>query len=178
MDLRVFFWINTHHNYFLDLFFGGLSIAGECYILWWILGVVAWLTDRKKGRGVMVCMALALLAVFISVNLVLKPLFARLRPSGVLENVRLFEASWVVWLPIGGSSFPSGHCASAMAAAWILGSFYKRYFWPLLILVGMIAYSRVYLGLHYPTDCLAGLAMGLFCAVLVERLIGKRFGCY
>ena len=69
-------------------------------------------------------------------------------------SLRLFKETW---------SFPSGHCTSSAAAAWVLGSRHRRLLLPAALLVGLVAYSRVYLGMHYPTDCLAGLALGALC---------------
>jgi undecaprenyl-diphosphatase len=172
MDIDIFFWINSHHNTFLDLLLFFLSAAGKFYILWWALGVVVLCVDRRNGIRVMLCMFLALLLVFVSVDIVLKPLIARPRPFVTLEGVRLFGTSWTTWMRLGGFSFPSGHCASSMAAAWVFGSFYRRYRWLLFVLVVLMAYSRVYLGVHYPSDCLAGIVTGLLCGVVATKACG------
>jgi undecaprenyl-diphosphatase len=52
-----------------------------------------------------------------------------------------------------------------MAAAWVLGARFRKLMVPLALLVGLVFYSRVYLGMHYPSDCLAGLAVGALCGI-------------
>ena len=168
MDVRLFFWINGHHTPFADLLFWGLTTAAQFYFLWAGLGIIALLADRGNGKRSMIGVLMTFVLAYVSVELILKPLIARPRPFAVLDGVRMLR-----WMgPISSYSFPSGHCASSAAAAFVLGSYYKRFRLPLALLVGSIAYSRIYLGVHYPSDCLAGLAVGVFCGLLAMRVCG------
>ena len=74
------------------------------------------------------------------------------------------------------SSFPSGHAATAFAAATAVGLVYRRLLWPLLGLAALIAFSRVYLGVHYALDVLAGAALGAAIGVAVTWLLRELVG--
>ena len=163
MDIAVFRWINGHHSSSLDVLMWGSSAAVDFFLLWLLLGLAVWAFDRKRGRETLLGLLIAVAFSYLSVDLILKSLVARARPLVSLDGVRLlrdipslrlFKETW---------SFPSGHCTSSAAAAWVLGSRHRRLLLPAALLVGLVAYSRVYLGMHYPTDCLAGLALGALC---------------
>ena len=76
-------------------------------------------------------------------------------------------------------SFPSGHTAASFASAVALyPSLQKKYSVPLLILAALIAFSRLYIGIHYPTDVLVGLIDGIFLGImgaLLGNYIYKKF---
>jgi len=69
------------------------------------------------------------------------------------------------------SSFPSGHAATSFACALVLARFAPRLTIPLFVLAALIAFSRVYVGVHYPFDVLAGAALGLGIAIALPRLL-------
>ncbi len=172
MDIQLLYWINSHHCMLLDRFLAGISAATDLYLLWFLLGAFVWLTGGREGKRVGICIILALALTYISVDLLIKPLVARPRPFAALPNIRQLEIPLIGRIVPSPFSFPSGHCASSMAAAFIFGSFYRRFRVPLFVLVCLVAYSRVYLGMHYPSDCAAGIAVGLLCALLAGRLCG------
>jgi undecaprenyl-diphosphatase len=92
-------------------------------------------------------------------NVMLKPLVGRMRPFTVNTGVEL-----LINAP-KDFSFPSGHTAASFAAAFAL-LFVKNKLWiPSMILASLIAFSRLYLYVHYPTDVLAGILLGLIVSV-------------
>ena len=102
----------------------------------------------------------ALLAASLS-SALLKDAFDRVRPA-------LAEPGVTALVPIpADASMPSGHAATAAAAAGVVALLHPRLRLPLLALVAAIGLSRVYLGVHYPSDVLAGLALGAGVAWLV-----------
>ena len=104
-------------------------------------------------------LVLSILLVFVTVDVVLKPMVARARPA-------VFDTTVVSTIPTPSSyAFPSGHAATAVAGAYGLSRLLPqaRYGWWLLAV--LIAGSRVYLGVHYPFDVLCGGLVGLACAV-------------
>lgn len=102
-------------------------------------------------------------------NLFLKNVVARTRPYEVVEGLtRLIEKQ-------SDYSFPSGHTAASFAAAVILFlQLPKKYGIPALILAVLISFSRLYLGVHYPTDVLAGAVSGTLIALAVHWIFEKK----
>jgi undecaprenyl-diphosphatase len=94
----------------------------------------------------------------------LKRSFGRERPFVRHESIRLLGA------PLDRHSFPSGHTLHAVAFSWQTVSHFPELGWVLVPLAGLIAASRVVLGLHYPSDVLAGGALGLALAGLGQTL--------
>ncbi len=107
-----------------------------------------------KGRSAVL---LALITITITDQLsstYLKPWIGRIRPCHVVEGVRIITGC-------GNSlSFPSGHATNTMAAAILFGAFYRRALIPALVLSVAVSYSRIYIGIHYPADILAGWIIG------------------
>lgn len=121
----------------------------------------------KKTRLVSLVCATALVLDLIAVDLALKPLVARGRPFTFRSDLLL-----LITQP-KDFSFPSGHTASSFAFATALRPLGKKYqFWA-YVLASVIAFSRLYLYVHYPSDVLAGVLIGVLCGLLA-RLIWKR----
>lgn len=116
---------------------------------------------------------IVVLSTFL-VNIVLKNLFARLRPD---ETLRLVEISE------GSLSYPSGHSMTAIAfygflALLVIRTKVKSYLkvlinLVLIVLILVVGISRIYLGVHYPSDVLAGFWTGLICLMVFAIAIGK-----
>lgn len=110
--------------------------------------------DRRRG---IVAIAAALAAFALGDALAthaLKPLFGRMRPCAALEGVHLLVGC-------GGSlSFPSNHAVNSMAIAAALGGVFRPLLWLTLPAAGLVMLSRVAVGVHYPSDVLAGGALG------------------
>lgn len=144
------------------IFFSSLGNYG----LLWIVAALIMLpfkTWRKTG----VTMLLALLIGFLIGNLCMKPLIARIRPFENFENFKLLIAAPTDF------SFPSGHTLSSFAAAVSLLINKRRIGIFALVVAFIIAFSRMYLLVHYPTDILAGMAIGIICAFVSRYLVNK-----
>ena len=150
----------------LAVFFDAAGAHGE---LWIALTVLALAFRRTRKAGF--AMALALCLYMVSGHFILKPLFARPRPCDVNTAITI-----LVKRP-HGHSFPSGHTASAFAAAFALWLQNRKLGVPALVLAAFIAFTRLYLYVHFPTDVLGGLVLGLalgfFASWLVDRLANK-----
>jgi undecaprenyl-diphosphatase len=138
-----------------------LSRAGTSGLIWIVLAVVAAILLRRPTL-----VPLVVLAVVLSdlVAIGLKQLFDVERPS-----VRYTEPEPLVRAPTD-LSFPSGHAATSFASAALLAWAAPRFALPLYVLAGAIAFSRVYVGVHYPLDVLAGAALGLLVATALRLL--------
>ena len=132
-----------------------LLITSLASYVWYIL-IIGFLLN-KPTRKLGVILAVAMILQYLVNGGVLKHLFARVRPCNVDITVEL-----LVKRP-KGFSFPSGHSAAAFCAVGVLyGAKIKRLLWPSFILACLIAFSRLYLYVHFPTDVLAGALCGFF----------------
>lgn len=156
---------------FMTVFMTGITSLNYLGILW-ILITLALLAFRKTRRLGAMC-AIAMIIGLVVTNGIIKNWVARVRPYDAIEGLtRLTDAQ-------RDFSFPSGHTTNAMACSWVLlmrGP--KRWGIPLFALAILIGLSRLYVGVHYPTDVLAGAAIGICSATLAIWLvprIEKRF---
>lgn len=140
--------------------------------IFWILLTVLLLIPKKTRKAALVA-ACSLLLGFLITNLTLKPLVDRMRP---------YEFSDAI-LPLGrlprDASFPSGHTSASFACALIyVRMLPKKYGIPLVVLAALIALSRLYLCVHFPTDVLGGFLVALFSSTVVyacyQRLERKK----
>lgn len=147
------------HAPWLDVLLAGISAAGSGGALWLALGLLG-LAEPKSRAGAWRLLLTIGLALFIN-NLVLKPLIARPRPAVAIAAERQ--------LPPHPSnySFPSGHTASGVASAIALARLWPtgRILW--WAIAALTAYSRLYLGHHYPFDIVGGAIVGSLAAYWV-----------
>ena len=122
---------------------------------------------RKRDRWVGVSVALALVLDLVCCNLILKPLVDRVRPFAVNTAVELLTA------PPLDASFPSGHTAASFAAVFALKASGSRLWKPALVLAAAIAFSRLYLYVHWPSDVLFGAVLGTALGYAGAWLAGR-----
>lgn len=146
---------------FLDTFFSTITHLGDAGIFWILLTLALLCTRRYRRAGV--TMACALVLDLICCNIVLKPLVARVRPFDMRE-VELLVARPRDW------SFPSGHAAASFASVGALYASGEKLWRPAAALALLIAFSRLYLYVHYPTDVLAGIVLGTALGFAGQRL--------
>ena len=158
-DLPILDWIAAHlHCDFLDAVMPVITALANAGIFWIALTVLLLVIPRHRRTGI--AMSLALIMGLIVCNLILKPAFARIRPY----DYQLEHYGKVIPLLIDAMhdySFPSGHTMASFEAATALALSNKKLGIPALILACLIAFSRLYLYVHYPTDVLFSIAMGI-----------------
>ena len=130
--------------------------------VWYIL--IIGLLMNKPTRKIGIVLAVAMILQYLINGGLLKHLFTRVRPCNVDATIEL-----LIKRP-KGFSFPSGHSAAAFCAVGVLyGARIKRLLWSTLILACLIAFSRLYLYVHFPTDVLAGALCGFLIGYGVLR---------
>ncbi|MBL9147040.1 MAG: phosphatase PAP2 family protein [Verrucomicrobiaceae bacterium] len=157
-----------------------------------LLTFIAWRGGRRE-RLMLLALALALGLSDGVVGNGLKKTFDRVRPrdqmSGVMMRdlakvkprvLALFKApeikiSKVKKVPETGNSLPSNHTINLFAAATVIGLFFRRWALPMYLLAAAVAYSRVYVGAHWPSDIPPSAALGLSIGWLVVALLQKLF---
>lgn len=142
--------------------------AGTKGMIWLGLAAVVFITQGSRGRWVAFLSVAALLLAEGVINVALKPAVRRERP---FQNRVLGRRGRLLVSRPGPNSWPSAHAGSSVAAAVVLSYAYPAWSPALLLLALLISYSRVYVGVHYPLDVLAGMAVGLLAAI-VTLLIG------
>jgi undecaprenyl-diphosphatase len=156
----------VHHRAgWLNPVFEGLSYAGKLGLLWIVIALVLCAVYRRWG-----VFALTVIAVALSdwSATGLKALIDRPRPP-----VRYPEPKTLVPVP-HDASFPSGHAATSFAAATMLSFAFPRLTPFLYVLAAVVAFSRVYVGVHYPLDVIAGAALGALIAMGLRLVVQQR----
>lgn len=154
------------HTPILDKIMIFLSTIGEAGAFWILVAVV--LLFFKKTRKCGLQMAIAMLLTFIVGNLILKNAIHRPRPCWINEEIELIVRSPKDY------SFPSGHTMNGIVASLTIFFNNKKYGIAAIILALLIAFSRLYNYVHFPTDILGGLAIGVICAIIVEYIFRKK----
>ncbi len=178
MDTRLLLLINHDAaNALFDVLMPALSLQGYLLILPFLFFMATQSIQRKNTRGkryfagAFLTFLVACVAVYLSgfVEDWMKDAVARIRPCRSLEEIRLI-------LPCPKSySMPSGHAISSFAFAAPLVYLTRRYIAPLwrlypLLLASLIAFSRIYLGVHYPSDVLVGAILGAGIGIVLSLL--------
>jgi undecaprenyl-diphosphatase len=160
-DRLVRAWVVAHRVGALDGAMWMLSAIGRGGLVW--LAAAAVVATKQRRPRILASTALAVALAALLADHVIKPMVGRERPFTRAPAVRV----------IGGrpddASFPSGHATLAFAAAVVLAETGSAAWF---FLAAAIAYSRVYLGVHYPLDILGGAVLGLICGSIVVRVPG------
>ncbi|MCR4610420.1 MAG: phosphatase PAP2 family protein [Lachnospiraceae bacterium] len=169
-ELAVLEWFNSIHNAFLDVFMPLVTKLGDAGIFWIILTLVLLIIPKTRHLGLASFIALVL--DIILCNGILKPIVIRCRPGWLM----FFESGpdWIRQLEMLVSfpndfSFPSGHTAASFASATALFATLKnKYKWwgvGALCLALLIGISRLYVCVHWPTDVIGGMIVGIICGI-------------
>ena len=182
MEIKILQWFDAtfHSQAWLNYIMVGITWLGEFGLAAIVSAVV--LLIFKKTRPAGFAVAVALILDVLIVNVILKLSVNRARPWTEWNEISAFYESVGVRKPTD-SSFPSGHTASCFAAAVV---FMFRFKWkglPALIVALLVALSRIYLCIHYPSDVLGGILIGSACGVaghfivkFIQSKLAKRGG--
>ena len=128
--------------------------------------LILWKGDARLRWLVLVSILVLTLTDLLSAGL-FKPMIGRLRPCHVLDNINLLVGCG------GGKAMPSSHAANSFGQAILFGLLYVRVRWWLVGVATLIAVSRVFVGVHYPADIVAGAILGALVALIFVVLYGR-----
>ena len=165
LDTQLFYLLNvTLQNTFFDWLMPFITKKEHWFPVWGAIVILMIWKGGKEGRIIiLLVIPLILLSDQISSSF-LKPLVGRIRPCNTLENINLLVNKSKAF------SFPSAHAANFFALATYFGYYYRKYIWWFMFVAAMVALSRVFVGVHYPFDIMAGGVIGAFCAYVVIYL--------
>ena len=165
LDANLFLLINhLPHNRFLNGFFYTLTLIFTGGTAWYALMGAVSVRRQRLGWRIMREAALPLALAIWLVEYPIKQYFRRRRPF-----ITIVQAIVIGKKP-GSWSFPSGHSATAFAGAWLFSRYFPRRRGLLYTVASLVAFSRVYLGDHYPGDVVSGSSLGVLFAMLLRRL--------
>lgn len=164
-EMEILHTIQSMHTPWLTPIMILVSTVGNAGLIWILTGLVLliWKKTRRCGITMLIAMAFS----FLIGNVILKNVVARARPFVQDETVKLFIS------PPGEFSFPSGHTLSSFTAATVIFLHFKRAGIFAFLFAGLIAFSRMYLFVHFPTDILGGIILGIIDGILVTFLVKK-----
>lgn len=161
-EFDILYWLQGLHNPILDKIMIVLSTLGDAGIFWILVGFILLIPKKYRMLGFQTLVAMAI--TFIIGNLILKNLIARDRPCWIDPSVLLLVESPADY------SFPSGHSMNGFTASVTLLLGDKKLGIPAVILATLIAFSRLYNFVHFPTDVLAGIGIGIVVAIFTHWL--------
>ncbi|MBA4310765.1 MAG: phosphatase PAP2 family protein [Chlorobiaceae bacterium] len=172
IDLNLFYFFNhTLSNKLFDRFFSQITQVDNWFIAYIILIGILFFKGGTRGK-IATLMIILLITASDQTGLLIKNFFERVRPCNALTDALL---------PIGCTgaySFPSNHALNNFAAAFFFYKLYPNLKYVLFISAFLISFSRLYLGLHYPSDSIAGAMLGIgigYLFVLLQLRIEKYF---
>ncbi len=179
-DLSVFQWIQSIQNGFLDALMVGITTTGNAGAIFIVLGFVLLFTKKYRKAGLAVL--IALIVMLLCSDLFLKEFFVRVRPFNLFESNPEKYDEWgtkyvfpeLVYKP-SSYSFPSGHTASAFAAATALLWHNRKWGIPTMIFAALMGFSRIYVQVHYCTDVIGGVIAGAICGLIAVLIVKFLF---
>lgn len=171
LEFKILHWFYSLHNPILDKIAIFVTKLGSGGIFWIVLTAVMLILSKKSKKPALTS-ALALFLSVIMVNFVLKNTVARPRPCWIDRSIPM-----LVKIP-KDFSFPSGHSSASFASATAIFYYYRKQGILLYIIAILIALSRLYLFVHFPTDVLCGTLIGIIDGIFAKfimKFIYKKY---
>lgn len=172
MELEILHAIQGMRSELLDDIMLAITTLGDLGIFWIVISVLLLAVPAvgkeeskhvKMRRMMGFCMLMAMLINIICGNLILKNLIQRPRPSWI-------DTSVVPLITPTDYSFPSGHTAASFAAACSIFLYNRKSGILAFVVASLIGFSRMYLFVHFPTDIIGGIVLGIACAFVARSI--------
>ena len=157
IDVAVFFFINhTLQNPVFDAIMPWITdLNKHMVVLLLVFGTLVWMIVKGGATRTAAIVLIVTIVITDQLNSFwLKYLFERVRPCRALNDVHLLVSCG------SGFSFPSSHAVNTFAGAAVLSHFFRKQTWAFMTFAGVVAFSRVYVGVHYPSDVVGGGILG------------------
>jgi undecaprenyl-diphosphatase len=176
LDVSILYFINhTLSNPFFDKLFPFLTEVKNWYIAYIILFLIIMLKGGRIGRIAAAVFILLIISTDQFSSFFLKNLIGRIRPCNVFNDLNILVTC------TGSFSFPSSHAVNNFAAAIFFTKIYPKYKWYFYTVAVLLAFSRPYVGVHYPSDAIGGAVIGLvfgyvfaLVAIKIDNLMETR----
>lgn len=140
-----------------------ITNLGDRGFIWIIIGII--LLISKKYRKIGLAMLIALAVTSLIGEVFIKNIIQRPRAFTTFPDIEI-----IIKEPLS-YSFPSGHTASSFAAAMVLGYYIKNWKYLFYFFAALVAFSRLYLFVHYPSDIIGGISLGVVCSLMTIKII-------
>lgn len=154
-------------NKYLDKAMPIITGMGNMGIIWFVIALALMLDKPYREIGNIVVLTL-IISTIVGEGIV-KHIVRRARPCNFYNNFNL-----LIEKPLS-YSFPSGHTLSSFAVAEVLSKYWSQYKFIFIGIALLIALSRLYLYVHYPTDVIAGIVIGILCSKLVFMILQRDY---
>jgi undecaprenyl-diphosphatase len=166
IDVWGLYFINhTLSNPFFDKFFPFITEVKNWYIAYIILFLILLFKGGRTGRIASLFLILLIISTDQFSSFFLKNLFERIRPCNAFGDLNVLVTCTESF------SFPSSHAVNNFAAAMFFGKIFPKLKWPFFIVAALQAFSRPYVGVHYPSDALGGMIIGLLFGYLYSLIV-------
>lgn len=167
-DNYILLAIRKHvQNKYLDILMPIITTMGNLGLIWIAIAFGLFFNKHYRIIGGIVLITLVISTVIGEG--VVKHLVRRIRPCNNVNNIKLLVAKPISY------SFPSGHTLSSFAVAEVLSVYFNKYSLIFIGIAFLIALSRLYLYVHYPTDIIAGIILGLLCSKFVFIILQEEY---
>lgn len=170
IDVSILYWMQENlRSDVLTIFFKAVTSLSDMGWFWLTISIILLLFPKTRKTGVLSLVSFVVSAIIINIGI--KPIVARPRPFDYVDYlVPLIKKPW-------DYSFPSGHTGAAFSVALILWNrLDKKYSWIFVVIAILIGFSRLYLGVHYPSDVLFGFIVSLVVALVVIKKGSAFYG--